>query len=58
MQDKERLVGSTDLDAPTITRAPFETSKLLPEARRPFRVSDLKMNWTKGDEIQIDRLVS
>jgi hypothetical protein len=58
MQDKERLVGSADLDAATITRAPLETGKLLPEARRPFRVSDLKMNWTKGDEILIDHLVS
>jgi hypothetical protein len=28
MQDKERLIGSTDLDAATITRAPLETGKL------------------------------
>jgi hypothetical protein len=58
MQDKERLVGSTDLNAATITRAPLETGKLLPKARRPFRVSDLKMNWTKGDEILICHVAS
>ena len=58
MQDKERLVGSTDLDAATITCAPLETGKLLPKARRPFWVSDLKMNGTKGDEILIYHIVS
>jgi len=58
MQDKERLIGSTDLDAATITRAPLETGKLLPKARRPLRVSDLEMNWTKGDEILIYHVAS
>jgi len=57
MQDKERLLGSTDLDAPTITRAPLKTGKLLPKARRPFWISDLKMNWTKADEILIYHVV-
>ena len=58
MQDKERLLGSTDLNAATIARAPVETGKLLPKARRPFRVSDLEMNWTKGDEILIYHVAS
>jgi hypothetical protein len=58
MQDKERLLGSTDLNAATITRAPLETGKLLPKARRPLRVSGLEMNWTKGDEILIYHVAS
>jgi hypothetical protein len=58
VQDEQRLVGSTDLNAATITRAPFETRKFLPKVRRPFRVSDLKMNWTKGDEILIYHVAS
>jgi len=51
MQHKECLIRSPDLDAAATTRAPLKTGKLLPKPGRPFRVSDLKMNWTKRDEI-------